>query len=47
MSIALEDLKLNHLGIIYPGDKIFPLTKKITAYGLKAIAKKEDINFLS
>lgn len=41
MHIALEDLKLDHLALIYPGDKIFPLTPKITAYGLHTLTTGE------
>lgn len=42
MTIALEELKLEHLYIIFPGDKIFPLSEKITACGLEKLA---EINF--
>jgi predicted AAA+ superfamily ATPase len=35
MKIALEDLKLNHLYIISPGDHSFPLADKMTALGLE------------
>jgi len=38
MHIAQEDLKLNHLAVIYPGNQIFPLSKDIKAYGLETIA---------
>jgi len=38
MHIAIQDLKLDHLGIVYPGNKIFPIRKNITAYGLETIA---------
>lgn len=41
MRIALEDLKLDHLGIVYPGKDIFPMDDKITAYGLESIANNE------
>jgi len=34
MKIALEDLKLDHLYIVYPGNREFPMTEKITALGL-------------
>lgn len=47
MNIALQDLKLNHLAVIYPGDQIFPLSENITAYGLETIATgafKEKLN---
>lgn len=34
MNIALEDLKLDHLYVIFPGNQHFPMSEKITAYGL-------------
>ena len=37
MRIALEDLHLDHLTIIYPGDKSFPIEDKITAAPLTSI----------
>lgn len=39
MRIALTDLRLDHIFVIYPGTEIFPLDEKITAYGLKSISK--------
>jgi predicted AAA+ superfamily ATPase len=41
MRIALQDLKLDHLFVIYPGENKFPMADKITAYGLEAIVKIE------
>ena len=41
MRIALEDLKLDHLALIYPGNQIFPLDEKIVVYGLDTIATGE------
>jgi predicted AAA+ superfamily ATPase len=38
MHIALEDLKLDQIALMYPGDTIFPLHEKIVAYGLETIA---------
>jgi len=38
MRIALEDLRLDHLGVLYPGKEIFPLAEKIVAYGHETIA---------
>lgn len=38
MHIAIEDLKLDHLAVFYPGNQIFPMTDKISAYGLETIA---------
>ena len=37
MRIALEDLKLDHLYVIYPGKEIFEMDKKITAYGFERL----------
>ena len=34
MHIAIEDLKLEHLFVVYPGDQEFPLSEKVTARGL-------------
>ncbi len=35
MMIAMEDLKLDALTVIYPGTKSFPLTEKIKVESLK------------
>lgn len=35
MHLAIEDLKLDHLYVIYPGTERFPMTEKITACGLE------------
>ena len=37
MHSALNDLSLDHLAVIYPGSEIYPLSDKITAYGLQSI----------
>lgn len=37
MRVALQDLKLDHLFIVYPGDQIFPLDEKISVYGLEKL----------
>ncbi len=34
MNIAIEDLKLDHLYVIFPGNQHFPISEKITACGL-------------
>ena len=41
MKIALQDLKLDQVSIIFPGDKTFKLAEKIEAIGLKLIYKIE------
>lgn len=35
MHIALEDLKLDHLYVIHPGDGQFDMAEQVTAFGLK------------
>ncbi len=37
MHIALEDLKLEHLWVVYPGTLRYPMTEKITALPLREI----------
>ncbi len=37
MRIALEDLKLDHIYVVHPGEEKFPLAKNITATGLKGV----------
>ena len=37
MHVAIEDLGLGHLWVIYPGDLEYPLTDTITALPLKNI----------
>ncbi len=37
MNTALEDLKLDHLYVIFPGKQHFPMSEKITACGLEAL----------
>lgn len=41
MRVAIEDLKLDHLYIIYPGTLNFPMSDNITACGLEALNKLE------
>lgn len=38
---ALEDLKLDHVILVYPGNKHFPLADKVTVCGLELIATGE------
>ena len=37
MNIVAKDLQLEHLWVIYPGDKTYPLSEKITALPLREI----------
>jgi uncharacterized protein len=39
MRIAIDDLSLKHLWIIYPGSERFPIDKHITAWPLRDVAK--------
>lgn len=41
MHIALEDLHLDHLWVVYPGTRNYPLTEKITALPLQDLATLE------
>jgi predicted AAA+ superfamily ATPase len=47
MAIALEDLKLDYLFVIYPGNEIFPLTEKIIACGLNTLATNKFVEFMT
>jgi hypothetical protein len=40
MRIALEDLGLASLTVIYPGPDSFPLSKKITAMGFERFVRQ-------
>lgn len=37
MTIALEDLRLSHLYVVYPGTKTYPLAESITAVPLQSV----------
>lgn len=39
MRIALVDLKLDHLIVVYPGNQTYPLAENITAYGLEVLTQ--------
>jgi predicted AAA+ superfamily ATPase len=39
MHIALEDLELDHLAVIYPGDETYPLGDRVTVLPIRAIAQ--------
>jgi len=41
MHVALEDLKLEHLWVVYPGTLRYPITEKITALPLREIGNLE------
>ncbi|MBI4673153.1 MAG: ATP-binding protein [Chloroflexi bacterium] len=41
MRIALEDLGLEHIAVIYPGDRRYPLAERVTAVPLDALASPD------
>ena len=43
--IALDDLNLKHVVIIYPGIQQFPLAKKVEAVPLQMVSKGESLFF--
>ena len=45
MHIALQDLNLDHLFVVYPGTMKFPMHEKITMCGLDALSEIEIYNF--
>ena len=45
MHIAIQDLKLDHLFVIYPGKFNFQLSEKITAAGLEACFENGILEF--
>jgi len=46
MQIALIDLKLDHLIVIYPGNQTYPLTENITVHGLEIIGRDDEMKKL-
>ncbi len=46
MRIALEDLELHHLGLVYPGNVNFPLDENINAYGIDSISSDDFLKSL-
>jgi len=42
MLIVIQDLKLDDLYVIYPGDKSFAIDEKITAYGLTTFSELQS-----
>jgi hypothetical protein len=39
MHMAIEDLGLEHLEVVHPGDRTYALDDKVTAIPLKALAQ--------
>lgn len=46
MQIALEDLQLDHLAVIYPGERSYPITEKVTATPLSSFGMDTPPEFL-
>jgi len=42
MQTALEDLQLEHLAVIYPGDRPYPLAEHVTAVPLEALVTRGE-----
>lgn len=40
MRIAMTDLGLEHIAIVYPGDKMYPLSEKVTAVPLSSLSSQ-------
>jgi hypothetical protein len=40
MKSALVDLELEHLWVIYPGDRQYPIAEKVTVLPLAQLAKR-------
>ena len=41
MRVALEDLKLEHIAVVYPGTIRYPLEERVTAVPLQDLADPE------
>jgi len=46
MQIALEDLQLDHLAVIYPGDRSYSIAEKVTATPLSSLGMDTPPEFL-
>ena len=42
MRIALADLELDHLVVIYPGKRVYPLSEHVTVVPLGALATDDE-----
>lgn len=43
MRIALQDLELDRLMVLYPGEQCFPLAERAEAVPLAEVAKRESL----
>ena len=46
MQIALEDLQLDHIAVLYPGDRSYPLGEKVTAVPVSTLGQKIPVAVL-
>jgi hypothetical protein len=42
MHTALNDLQLDHLAVIYPGERPYPLAERVTVITLKSLATNAE-----
>ena len=47
MKAALEDLQLDHLAVIYPGNRSYPLADQVRAVPLEALAAQGEAALFS
>ncbi len=43
MYVALENLALDHLAVIYPGERIYPLAERVTVLPLTTLAQEGKV----
>jgi len=43
MSIAMKDLNLEHLSVLYPGQQFYPIQKGVSAVPLSALASSPEV----
>jgi len=46
MRAALEDLKLEHIAVVYPGTMRYPLEERVTAVPLQDLADPDKSNLI-
>jgi len=46
MRNAIADLQLEHLAVIYPGDKLYPLAERVTAVPLESLSQNDPLTIL-
>lgn len=43
MRVAMEDLQLSHLYVVYPGRHVFPLEERVTAFPVGSLNELTDL----